>query len=79
MRKGIEALRKRIEKHFADADDPNLSRALINKVLKKCEERYVEIAERAERARREVFEGDDAVPGLGWGARDVSTAFKGVR
>lgn len=76
MRKGVEALRKRIEKHFGDADDPTLSRGLVNKVLKSCEDRYVEIAERAERARREVFEGDDTIQGLGWGARDVSAAFK---
>lgn len=77
MRKGVEALRKRIEKHFGDSDDPSLSRALINKVLKKCEEKYVAISERAERARGEVFEGEDNVPALGWGARDVGAAFKG--
>jgi hypothetical protein len=32
IRKGIEALKKRVEKHFGDADDPGLSRGLVAKV-----------------------------------------------
>ncbi|KAF2103693.1 hypothetical protein NA57DRAFT_69906 [Rhizodiscina lignyota] len=76
MRRGADALRKRVEKHFGEGDDPSLCRDLISKVLKRCEDRYIDIAERAERARRDVFEGDESVSSLGWGERDVRAAFK---
>ena len=71
MRRGAEALRKRVEKHFGEGDDPSLSRDLIAKVLSRCEDRYIDIAERTEQAKREIFEGEEANGGLGWGEKDV--------
>ncbi len=76
MRRGAEALRKRVEKHFGEGDEASLSRDLIAKVMGRCEERYVDVAERTERARREIFEADEGVGGLGWAEKDVRAAFK---
>ncbi|QDS75150.1 hypothetical protein FKW77_008088 [Venturia effusa] len=63
LRKGIEALKKRVEKHFGDADDLNLSRHLVGKVLKHCEGTYVTIFQQVQDAGREIYEGEagDAV------------------
>ncbi|KAL8869227.1 MAG: hypothetical protein Q9174_004428, partial [Haloplaca sp. 1 TL-2023] len=37
VRKGIETLKKRVEKHFGEADEVELSRGLVAKVLGGCE------------------------------------------
>jgi hypothetical protein len=58
LRRGIEALRKRVEKHFGDSDDPNLSRHLVGKVLMRCEGAYVSIFQNIQDAGREVYEGE---------------------
>lgn len=78
MRKGVEALRRRVEKHFADGDEEQISRALIGKVLGRCEDKYLKLTQRAEQMRREVFEGEDSsnVPSLQWKEGDVRAAFK---
>ncbi|KAI9807021.1 MAG: hypothetical protein M1825_005738 [Sarcosagium campestre] len=58
VRRGIEALKKRVEKHFGDADDdPSLSRALVAKVLRECEARYLELGDRVLRIVADVYEG----------------------
>lgn len=57
IRRGIETLRKRVEKHFGDADEAELSRGLVVKVLKACEGVYIEVGERVGRVIKEVYEG----------------------
>lgn len=57
IRRGIETLRKRVEKHFGDADEAELSRGLVVKVLKAAEGVYMEVGERANRVIKEVYEG----------------------
>lgn len=57
VRHGIEALKKRVEKHFGNADDPGLSRNLVVKVLRECEDRYIDILERTLAIVRDVYEG----------------------
>ncbi|KAE9990026.1 hypothetical protein Vi05172_g12968 [Venturia inaequalis] len=58
LRKGVEALKKRVEKHFGDADDLNLSRHLVGTVMKHCEGTYVGIFQQVQDAGREIYEGE---------------------
>lgn len=57
IRRGIETLRKRVEKHFGDAHEAELSRGLVVKVLKAAEGVYMEVGERVNRVIKEVYEG----------------------
>ncbi|KAL2755557.1 hypothetical protein ACRALDRAFT_2053070 [Sodiomyces alcalophilus JCM 7366] len=58
VRKGVEALRKRVEKHFGDADDPALGRHLVAKVLRACEKFHADVELRINRVNAEVYGGD---------------------
>lgn len=73
VRKGIEALRKRVEKHFGDADEPALSRGLVAKVLTECEAFYGSVETRIGQVTTDVYGGD--VP-FEWPRADVKAAFK---
>lgn len=75
LRKGVEALKKRIEKHFGDADEPSLSRGLVEMVQRECGRAYVRVLEEVEDVVRVVYpsvEGEKDVvvewrrDGLGW-------------
>lgn len=72
VRKGIEALRKRVEKHFGDADDPSLSRELVNRVLRECEKFYNEVEVRISTITTTVYGGDVLFE---WPRADVKMAF----
>ncbi|KAJ3555200.1 hypothetical protein NPX13_g10409 [Xylaria arbuscula] len=72
VRKGIEALRKRVEKHFGDADDPSLSRDLVNRVLRECEKFYNEVEVRISTITTTVYGGDVMYE---WPRADVKMAF----
>ncbi|KAI1803299.1 exocyst complex component Sec3-domain-containing protein [Daldinia bambusicola] len=72
VRKGVEALRKRVEKHFGDADDPSLSRSLVNRVLRECEKFYGEIEVRISTVTTTVYGGDVLFE---WPRADVKSAF----
>ncbi|KAF7619127.1 exocyst complex component Sec3 [Aspergillus flavus] len=73
MRRGIEALKKRVEKHFGDADDPGLSRSLVLKVLRECESRYEGAYDRTRRILNTVYEGQ---LDLEWRKEDAIAMFK---
>jgi hypothetical protein len=73
LRKGIEALKKRVDKHFGDADDPTISRDLVFKVLKECEKEYVDVCERTTRINQDVYGGEVEVD---WGVSEISAAFR---
>jgi len=72
VRKGIEALRKRVEKHFGDADDPSLSRDLVNRVLRECEKFYNDVEMRISTITASVYGGDVLFE---WPRADVKAAF----
>ncbi|KAI1118414.1 exocyst complex component Sec3-domain-containing protein [Nemania sp. NC0429] len=72
VRKGIEALRKRVEKHFGDADDPSLSRELVNRVLRECEKFYNDVEVRISTITTTVYGGDVLFE---WPRADVKMAF----
>ena len=46
IRKGIEALKKRVDKHFADGDDAVLSYRLVDTILNRLEGEYVSLHKR---------------------------------
>ena len=73
IRKGIEALKKRVDKHFGDADDPGISRDLVWKVLRECEAQYARLAERLEVVNQDVYGGEVEI---GWGVREVEAGFR---
>lgn len=73
IRRGIETLKKRVDKHFGDADDPNLSRGLVQKVLEECEGSYLDIGERTRRIVESVYEGSLEVE---WRRDDIIAAFR---
>ncbi|KAL8661516.1 MAG: hypothetical protein Q9202_005525 [Teloschistes flavicans] len=73
MRKGIETLKKRVEKHFGEGGDVGLSRGLVATVLRECEKRYLDVGERTRRLVREVYEGGLEVE---WRDEDVGAAFR---
>jgi hypothetical protein len=73
VRKGIEALKKRVDKHFGDADDPSISRDLVFKVLKECERKYIGVSERVQRINQDVYQGEVEVD---WGTNEVQGAFR---
>lgn len=57
IRQGAHLLKKRVEKHFGDADDPVLSRSLVHKVLQACEGRYGDAYHRTRHIVDTVYEG----------------------
>ncbi|KAF2706285.1 hypothetical protein K504DRAFT_459588 [Pleomassaria siparia CBS 279.74] len=73
IRKGIEALKKRVDKHFGDADDPGLSRDLVFKVLKECERKYSDAYDRTIHISQDVYGGE---VDMDWGIKEVETAFR---
>ncbi|KAM0504063.1 hypothetical protein D7B24_003531 [Verticillium nonalfalfae] len=75
VRKGIETLRKRVEKHFGDADDPALSRNLVTKVLKECEKFYGDVELRISRVTADVYNGDTLFE---WPRAEVKSGFSGL-
>lgn len=73
LRKGIEALKKRVDKHFGDADDPTISRDLVFKVLKECEKKYSKVSERMMTINQDVYGGEVEID---WGTKEVDAAFR---
>ncbi|TVY83642.1 Exocyst complex component [Lachnellula suecica] len=73
IKRGIETLKKRVEKHFGDADDPGLSRGLVAKVIQNCEKYYEKVEDRILTISRDVYDGDVIAE---WTKADVSAAFR---
>ncbi|KAI9686618.1 MAG: hypothetical protein M1822_003629 [Bathelium mastoideum] len=73
IRRGVDALRKRVEKHFGEADDPNISRKLVGLVLEGCQARYEDTCQRLATIGRDVYDGSVE---MDWGADDVRSVFR---
>ncbi|KAL1970644.1 hypothetical protein VTN77DRAFT_4288 [Rasamsonia byssochlamydoides] len=73
VRRGAEMLRKRVEKHFGDADDPGLSQSLVAKVFKECETRYAETYDRIKRIIDSVYDGQVE---LEWSKEEAIAMFR---
>ncbi|GAB7350382.1 hypothetical protein MBLNU459_g1005t1 [Dothideomycetes sp. NU459] len=75
-RRGIDTLRKRIEKHFGEADEEQLSRQLVGLVCKECERRYDQILERLQRVCRELYKDEEKGVDIDWTEADIRAGFK---
>ncbi|KAF2171210.1 hypothetical protein M409DRAFT_50678 [Zasmidium cellare ATCC 36951] len=78
IRRGIDTLRKRIDKHFGEADEEALSRGLVNYVCKECERAYERVLERTEKLVKEVYpptEGEKDVV-IDFSRNDVAAGFR---
>jgi len=73
LRRGIEALKKRVDKHYGDADDPGLSRNLVAKVLKECEKMYEDVWNRAVIINQDVYDNEVEIE---WRMEDVAAGFR---
>ncbi|KAJ5477466.1 hypothetical protein N7539_007610 [Penicillium diatomitis] len=73
IKRGVEMLKKRVEKHFGDADDPGLSRSLVLKVLRECELRYENAWDRTRRLIDTVYEGQLEME---WRKEDALNMFR---
>ena len=74
IRKGVDALKKRIDKHFGDVDDPaSINKSLITRVSEECAARYAHAHDRMEAIIDSVYDGNLEVE---WGKDEVSTMFK---
>lgn len=74
IRKGIETLKKRVEKHFTDADDPsNSSKTLIPRVLDECNTRYTLAHDRMKMVIEKVY---DSTLEIDWRKEDAAVMFK---
>ena len=70
IRRGVETLKKRVEKHFAEAESGT---ALMGKVWKAAEAAFLDVLERCARVANAVYEGEVDVS---WGRGDVTGAFR---
>ena len=82
IRKGVETLKKRIEKHFGDGDDPALARSLVGKMFQECENRYGDGWERMRAVLDKVYGGEAGSGGGGgnleieWRKEEVASLFR---
>lgn len=78
VRKGIDALRKRIEKHFGDADDEALSQKLVVFVCGEAEREYSRVLDRLSRIVAEVYGagGEDRGVEVEFSAEDIRAGFR---
>ncbi|KAI7114422.1 hypothetical protein KC352_g34663, partial [Hortaea werneckii] len=78
VRRGIDTLRKRIEKHFGDADEEAISHKLIALVSKNCQVAYERAIDRMERIIGQVYpaaEGEKSVE-IDFSKTDVQAGFR---
>jgi exocyst complex component 1 len=76
LKRGIDLLRKRVEKHFGEADEPGISRGLVTKVWRACEQRYAEIVKQVDELGSDVYDGE---LGTWIEEREVEKWFRGSR
>jgi hypothetical protein len=78
LRRGIDQLRARIEKHFIHGDDEAKSRELVALVCKECERAYEKTISRIEDMIRDLYpnaEGEKNVE-MDFSVADVQAAFR---
>lgn len=75
IRRGIEILRKRVEKHFGDEHDPGMASGsdLAKIVVQNCEKFYENVEDRILTIIRDVYDGEMV---LEWTRTDISNAFR---
>lgn len=76
IRKGIDTLKKRVEKHFGDVDDPGVGRSIVVKVYGECSARYADSHDRMHNIVDKVYEGQSAGLELEWRKEEVASMFR---
>jgi len=76
IRRSIDALRKRIEKHFGESDEEQLSRQLIASVTKECERRYEQILDRLQALCKELYKEEEKRVDIDWTKEDIRAGFR---
>jgi hypothetical protein len=78
-REKVSELTRRVEKHFLEGDEHNLSRELVNKVLSRCEEKYNAVFDKVQELGRDVYEsGVEGLDALST-REEVARWFRGAR
>lgn len=78
LRRGVETLIKRAEKHFGEGDDTAFGQKLLAFVLKEVEQGYIRVYERLEHIARDIYpptEGEKPVE-VGFSRADIEAAFR---
>ncbi|KAH0083608.1 hypothetical protein KCU66_g19315, partial [Aureobasidium melanogenum] len=78
IRSGIDTLRKRIEKHFGDADEEQLSRQMVSMVCKECERRYDNVLDRLQKCCNILYKEDEKGVTIDWSKEDTKEGFKRI-
>lgn len=74
IRKGVETLKRRIEKHFGDVDDPShMSKSLIARVYDECNARYAHAHDRMNIIIVRIYENNLEID---WKKEDVNAMFR---
>lgn len=76
IRRGIETLRKRIEKHFGEADDVQLSQKLVSFVCGECEREYNGVLDRLRTICADVYSQEEKGVEIEWTKEDTVAGFK---
>jgi hypothetical protein len=72
VRKGVETLKKRIEKHFGDADESNSNQGLVEHMFRESSGRYAAAHGRMQAIVETVYEGDLKID---WRQEEVAAMF----
>ena len=79
IRKGVDTLKKRIEKHFGDTVEDltgQANRGLVGKVFKECSDRYGDAHDRIRNIAKTVYEGQSQGMDLDWRKEEVNAMFR---
>ena len=72
VRKGAETLKKRVEKHFGDVDEPGSSKSLVSQVYDGCSLKYTSAYDRMKTVIDTVYENNLEID---WRKEEVATMF----
>lgn len=74
IKKGIEALKKRVDKHFGDGDDQVLAQRLVDRILERLQDDYIQTHKRVQMLLLTVYK--DQGLEMQFMVQDVNTAFR---
>jgi hypothetical protein len=74
IKRGIETLRKRVDKHFGDSDDPALCAKLLEKLFTSLEKEYIETHRRVQKLMLTAYK--DSGLEIEFLVADITGAFK---
>ena len=73
IKKGVETLKKRIEKHFGDADEPGLNKKLVETIFAEAAARYAGAHDRMRVIVDSVYGGELSIE---WRKEEVNAMFR---